>query len=302
MEQYKILFAGLANAGKTSIVLTLKRQFSDLSGIKPTKGIERSEMDILGFKIITWDCGGQDIYRSEYKKREEIIFSETQIIYFLIDLQDTDAYEEALQYLKEIVEVYKPLDPENIPYFVICLNKMDPDLIEDYSMQTEKLSEDLKNILNGFKYKVFKTSIYNLQSVIEAFSWGISKFLPKQSEIKLILKQFLQEFPSIKAVNLLEKHSMYLIPTFRDEKSHSFFNLVKEGLISIIENLGKGLNILSFDINQIYKLYVEKLNILQRDYYFFFMGGEDMDYETIQISLLNKYYGKIQDILKREMK
>ena len=119
MEQFKILFAGLANAGKTSIILTLRRQFSDLSGIKPTKGIDRSEMDILGFKILTWDLGGQETYREEYKKKEAIIFAETEIFYYIVDTQEIDTYEEALQYFREIVEIYKLVDKENMPYFVI---------------------------------------------------------------------------------------------------------------------------------------------------------------------------------------
>ena len=86
MEQFKALFVGLAGAGKTSIILTLRRQFSDLSDLKPTKGIERSEIDILGFKILTWDLGGQDIYRAEYKKKEAVIFSETEILYYIVDM------------------------------------------------------------------------------------------------------------------------------------------------------------------------------------------------------------------------
>ncbi|MHA1649627.1 MAG: ADP-ribosylation factor-like protein [Candidatus Helarchaeota archaeon] len=299
MDQFKILFAGLANAGKTSMILTLKRQFSDLSDIKPTKGIERSELDILGFKILTWDLGGQDIYRAEYKKKEAIIFSETEIFYYVIDIQDIDSYDEALQYFKEIVEIYKLVDAKNMPYFVICFNKLDPNLIVDYSKQIEKLSAEFAKILEGIEYKIFRTSIYNLQSLIEAFSWGISKFLPKQSELELILKQFLKDFPTVNSVNLLEKHSMFLIQAYRDEPSHKFFNLLKEGIISIIENLGAQLTLLTFDINQIYKLYVEKLTILQRDYYFLFMG-KDIDFNAVQESLINKYYSKIQEVVQRE--
>ncbi len=300
MEQFKILFAGLANAGKTSLILTLRRQFSDLSEIKPTKGIERSEMDILGFKILTWDLGGQDIYRAEYKKKEAIIFSETEIFYYLIDIQEEDSYEESLQYFKEIVEIYKLVDPEKIPYFVICLNKIDPNLIMDFTPNIVKMTSDLKAILQGLNYKIFETSIYNLQSVIEAFSWGISKFLPKQSELELILKQFLADFPAVSIVNLLEKHSMFLMQSYRNEEAHALFNLLKEGIIAIIENMGADLNILKFDINQTYMLYVEKLVILQREYYILFMG-EDLDYEAIQSSLINTYYSKIQNVVQRDL-
>ncbi len=299
MEQFKALFVGLAAAGKTSIILTLRRQFSDLSDLKPTKGIERSEIDILGFKILTWDLGGQDIYRAEYKKKEAVIFSETEILYYIVDVQAPDLYDEALQYFEEIVEIYKLAEPERRPFFVICLNKLDPNLIEDYTKDIDDLTSKFSKKLKNFEFKIFQTSIYNLPTLIEAFSWGISKFLPKQSELELILKQFLHDFPTVNAVNLLEKHSMYLVHAFRDEDSRLFFRLVKEGIISIIENLGAQLNVLTFDINQIMQLYVEKLTVLQRDYYFLFMGKE-LDFEGIQKALVNTYYGKIQDVVIKD--
>ena len=301
MEQYKIVFAGLANAGKTSITLTIKRQFSDLSGIKPTKGIERTDMDILGFKIVNWDLGGQDIYREEYKKKEAIIFSETEIFFYIIDIQDIDIYEESLQYLQEIAEIYDLVDPENLPYMVICFNKLDPNLLVDYSRQTEEITGKMVTLLKGFEYKIFKTSIYNLPSIIEAFSWGISKFLPKQSELELLLRKFLSENKNVNAVNLLEKHSMFLIQSYRDENTQRFFNLLKEGIISIVEKLGNQLTILTFDINNVYKLYVEKMTILQRDYYFIFMG-QDIDFDAVQKSLINVYYGRIQEVVAADMK
>ena len=301
MEQYKIVFAGLANAGKTSITLTIKRQFSDLSGIKPTKGIERTDMDILGFKIVNWDLGGQDIYREEYKKKEAIIFSETEIFFYIIDIQDIDIYEESLQYLQEIAEIYDLVDPGNLPYMVICFNKLDPNLLVDYSRQTEELTGKMVTLLKGFEYKIFKTSIYNLPSIIEAFSWGISKFLPKQSELELLLRKFLSENKNVNAVNLLEKHSMFLIQSYRDENTQRFFNLLKEGIISIVEKLGNQLIILTFDINNVYKLFVEKMTILQRDYYFIFMG-QDIDFDAVQKSLINVYYGRIQEVVAADMK
>lgn len=300
MEQYKIVFAGIANAGKTSMTLTLKRQFSDLAGIKPTKGIERSNMDILGFQVVNWDLGGQEIYRAEYKKKEAIIFSETELFFFVIDVQDPSGYDDALKYMNEIAEIYNLVDKEKLPVVVVCYNKLDPNLIVDYTKQIEELNLKIAKTLQGFDYNTFKTSIYNLPSLIEAFSWGISKFLPKQSELELILRKFLSEHENVNAVNLLEKHSMFLIQAYQDENSQRFFNLLKEGIISIIEKLGNQLNLFTFDINNVFKLFVERMTILKRDYYFIFMG-KDVDYDLVQKSLLNTYYGRIQDVVKREM-
>ena len=302
MEQYKIIFAGLANAGKSSLILTLKRQFSALPSIKPTKGIERTEMDILGFKIVTWDLGGQDIYRSEYKKKQAIIFSDTELFYFLIDATaDSDTCDDALKYFQEIIEIYRLADPKHMPCFIVCLHKLDPNLPIEYSEQIEDLTEKIENLLEGLDFKIFETSIYNLQSIIEAFSWGISKFLPKQSELDLIMKQFLSEYSTISIANLLEKQSMYLVHAFRDEKSHECFNQLKDGIISIIENMGDQLHLLTFIINNETKLYIERLTILQRDYYFIIMGT-DLDFDAIQKSLIDTYYARIQKVVLAEAK
>jgi len=299
MEQFKIIFAGLANAGKTSLILTLKREFSSLPGITPTKGIERSEIDILGFKVVGWDLGGQSIYRSEYKKKEAVVFSDTEILYYLLDMTDPESYDEALTYFHEIVEIFKLADSKHMPYFIICLHKLDPTLPTDYSEQIADLTSRITELLEGTEFMIFQTSIYNLQSIIEAFSWGISKFLPKQSELDLLMKKFLAEFPKVNIANLLEKHSMYLVHAYRNDDSHQYFNLLKEGLITIIEKLGNQLQLLTLDINNEIKLYIEHLVVLQRDYYFIVMGL-DLDFEEIQKSLISTYYGRIQDVVQAE--
>lgn len=302
MEQYKIIFAGLANAGKTSLILTLKRQFSDLPTIKPTKGIERTELDILGFKIVTWDLGGQDQYRSEYKKKQAIIFSDTELFYFLIDATaDSNTCDEAIKYFQEIVEIYRLADPKHMPCFIVCLHKLDPNLSDKYSKQVEDLSEKVQALLKDQNFQIFHTSIYNLQTIIEAFSWGISKFLPKQSELDLIMKQFLAEYKTVSIANLLEKQSMYLVHAYRDEKSHEYFNLLKDGIISIIENMGDQLHLVTSVINNETSLYVERLTILQRDYYFIIMGTE-LDFESIQKSLIDTYYNRIQKVVLADAK
>ena len=49
---YKIIVAGLDNSGKTSMILSLENKKSQISSIKPTAGIDRSDLKALGFPII----------------------------------------------------------------------------------------------------------------------------------------------------------------------------------------------------------------------------------------------------------
>jgi len=67
-EAKKILFTGLDDAGKTSIILALQREFSKITNIEPTRGAQRRMFEFLGKTISEWDLGGQETYRISYLK------------------------------------------------------------------------------------------------------------------------------------------------------------------------------------------------------------------------------------------
>lgn len=46
----KVLFLGLDNAGKSSIILTLLRDFSRIAILKPTRGVKQRIYDFLGIR------------------------------------------------------------------------------------------------------------------------------------------------------------------------------------------------------------------------------------------------------------
>ena len=55
----KILFTGLDNSGKTSIIYSLKREISQIALLKPTRQAQRQIFKYLGKQISEWDLGGQ---------------------------------------------------------------------------------------------------------------------------------------------------------------------------------------------------------------------------------------------------
>ena len=84
VELEKVLFIGLEEGGKTSILLLLDRKFSLLPSVKPTIKAKRTYYtnSLLGVHITRWDLGGQKGYRkiifvtndselSTYKERED---------------------------------------------------------------------------------------------------------------------------------------------------------------------------------------------------------------------------------------
>ena len=69
---------GLDFAGKTSIILALKREFSQIALIEPTRGAERSNFKLLGREISEWDLGGQKRYLVSYLNNPNKFFDKTR--------------------------------------------------------------------------------------------------------------------------------------------------------------------------------------------------------------------------------
>ena len=95
----KIMVIGLDKAGKTSIMNVLNQRYNLMDNIKPTVGIERTTIQILGMPIVSWDLGGQSKYRDTYLKNPTY-FTETDSLFFVIDALDFNRYELAIQYFK----------------------------------------------------------------------------------------------------------------------------------------------------------------------------------------------------------
>ena len=75
VQKRKIIFAGLDRGGKTSIILSLKKQFSFINS-GATLGIERSSITqtkCLGFELTAWDLGGQLKFREDYLRNRNRI-------------------------------------------------------------------------------------------------------------------------------------------------------------------------------------------------------------------------------------
>jgi len=164
----KILIMGLDNSGKTSILISLKKNTNILSffALRPTKGlsIERFEEDQ---NIAIWDLGGQKRYRDGYFKDMGKYIKDTSKIVFVIDVQDVKRYSVALEYLRDIIKTLVKYD--SIIDFSIYLHKYDPNLekqdeFKDIdSLIESKLVKEIKNsIPSKFNYNIFKTTIYTI--------------------------------------------------------------------------------------------------------------------------------------------
>ncbi len=155
---------GLPNSGKTSIILALKGEKNLMTyfSLKPTLGIDIQKYIEETEDFYIWDFGGQERFRENYlKELPKHLDGADQIIY-VIDVQKTDEYELACDYLNQILEIEDAKTVE----LIIYLHKYDPFLeLEPNHKVNQKIAEYLPKIKNMLEkeeisFKIFKTSIF----------------------------------------------------------------------------------------------------------------------------------------------
>ncbi|MHA1380884.1 MAG: ADP-ribosylation factor-like protein [Candidatus Helarchaeota archaeon] len=173
-ELKKMVIIGLDNAGKTTILKTLKSELTpkQFSSMRPTTGVNMEEyVTADGAKFIVWDFGGQVAFREEYFRRKDYYFSNIDKLIYVIDIQDQERYDEAIIYLLNIVGVIKL--QKRLPSFIIFFHKYDPELLieEKYEKESEQLKGKILTIFKPLKIplKFFKTSVYTIFQKFQVF-------------------------------------------------------------------------------------------------------------------------------------
>lgn len=166
-ESAKLLIVGLDNCGKTSILISLRDDSNLLSytALNPTRGINIEELSGEDRSVRVWDLGGQLHFRqSHLEKFNELIFGVKTLI-FVIDVQDINRYELALNYFEDIIKLLN--EGKTYVDISIYFHKYDPNLkmqkryqnIDDL-IDTELIKPIEHIIPSDFKFKIFKTTIY----------------------------------------------------------------------------------------------------------------------------------------------
>jgi hypothetical protein len=184
----KILVLGLDNAGKTAIISGLgqKLGWGDLGKLKPTKGVERKKVGAKGINIFVWDLGGQVDYRTSYLEQPEKFFLGTNMVIYVIDMQDPNRFNESIEYFQKILDILRSFGES--PYLLIFLHKSDPDIVDEpeYKLNLEFIKDKLLQIIepegekSTFDYDMFPTSIFNFSSEPE-FSKTVKDLMASRS-------------------------------------------------------------------------------------------------------------------------
>ena len=201
-EMKKIILIGLSNAGKTCIyerVFEGKKPW-ELLHSAATKGIAYKEYEVGSItKPMIWDLGGQQQYLDEYHGvLRDNIFRKASILLYVIDVTDTERFENAraeLEWSVNQIISFNPGAKINVFFHKI-------DLIHDRGAIVAYLKEFLsQNISHKIMYH--STSIFG-QSLFSAWSEIIREISPKTTFINSILKS-LKNHEGIKDAVLLEK-------------------------------------------------------------------------------------------------
>lgn len=218
-EASKILFTGLDGAGKTSIIMVLKREFSKIAILSPTRGAQRRVFQFLDKNISEWDLGGQKSYRIAYLKNPSKYFDNTEIAIYVIDIQDKKRIPEAIDYLKDVIEQFKELEIR--PPIYIFFHKFDPVLersaYNEYSNLTLNLKQDIKKQSEYKRLYFYNTTIYDISSIIRAMSEILLTLYPKSELINKTIKEFSEKLGA-EGVVIIDDNSLQIGSYFKNDE------------------------------------------------------------------------------------
>ena len=287
----KIIMCGLDNAGKTSILTALDKKFDfqkEIMLLKPTVRVEYNTTTFLGNRVYYWDMGGQKQYRELYQKNRDTYFAGTDLIVFIIDIQDKNRFDLSLEYLDLILTYFQDNDIENVP-LIVSFHKFDPQIRgnDDVNNNINDIRENISKKYPNFKILFQQTSIYDILSIVQLVSYGLSVFDDAFFELSTLLEDYLEKFGCTSLI--IFDHNGIIISEFYSELDPSYY-------ISLLENIKEHLFLLK-------RMLEEKTNLSDEDSGHSFISAEDnfLSYlHRIQFSGENYYISVIIEEEKKE--
>ncbi|NHJ20241.1 MAG: hypothetical protein EAX91_04795 [Candidatus Lokiarchaeota archaeon] len=252
-NEFKLVIAGLDNAGKTSALIALRQKYNfyeRVKNLKPTIKIDYSSFKFLNkYRINLWDMGGQKKFRKIYINNP-IYFEDTDYIYYLIDIQDEVKFEEAIEYLHELLKIFRNLAYPN--EVIVCFNKYDPQFRnnEEFRDRTDMIKNLVKSQNKDIKFEFYNTSYYDISSISKALSRSLNSLL-NLNEIDNGLNNLVSNFNCRYAILYTDSGIIisdhYLdtmdIREFEDKISHKisgdleFFQMLKDENVNIDDRI-----------------------------------------------------------------
>jgi len=258
----------------------------------PTRRIARDAFKFLGIEFVRLDFGGQLQYREEYLKNPTKYISGTDLLFYVIDAQDYDRYVETIDYLDQILLFLK----ENQEYPPICIlfHKFDPELTREKVINQRILT--IKHALirysNDFDIFFFETSIYDIKSIMDAFSSGLSLLFEKMEMVSRLFSRISKNYNSImialfdsKGITIGEYYKPHLHLV---EKIRIYDKYLEAQKKIIAENRTRLEFSDKFEDGSRYSGLIETLKFGNLDFYLLFIIEEDEENLEKTVEVLNK--------------
>ena len=202
--------------------------------VRPTSGASIKSIEALGATIFLWDLGGQLAFRKKYISRAEIYLYEADLLFYFIDVRNKSRFEESFEYLQDLKKVLKQFNQDTPIIYV--LSKGDPDILNTGEIKTsiKFLKNRLGEITPDEPIELYITSIFQIYTILRAFSSGISKLSPNREIINHNLKNF-----SLKAktyLTLLLSIDGLVLADYYSSKARKLTKISKaEELVNVFE-------------------------------------------------------------------
>ncbi|MHA1730945.1 MAG: ADP-ribosylation factor-like protein [Promethearchaeota archaeon] len=300
-RRVKVLFTGLDNSGKSSTLLAVKKKYSELMGIRPTRQVTRTQTKLFGTLISEWDLPGQGAYREAYLRQSEVYLYDVDVIYYVVDARDAERINETVEYFNKVLNSLRMFDQH--PPIVVCLHKVDPDLegedLKKVKGNTSLLERLFKVKAQDFNLKFFETSVFDSWSLISAFSYGISRLSPNREVFRVQL-EWLAKKLGAHAVLLLNENALVISDYAEDEVAGKVFEMSAPHFQSLYRTF-KEFRLMEKDRAH-WKMegsaiFYEKLAVGAYSLYLMIWGDEERKLEKLP-DFLDEFVGRISGLIE----
>ncbi|MFX0086736.1 MAG: ADP-ribosylation factor-like protein [Candidatus Hodarchaeota archaeon] len=168
---YKILLAGLSEAGKTAVkrIFFLKQSTKEVDSLGATINYERMTMNIKDIPVTIVDLGGQKVFLKRFLSGfSPFVFSSVKIFVFLIDTANKSTRNSAIQYFISCLEKLDKFSPDAKIFVFLHKNDLVRHL-PNYESIHEQLKEQFQLECPNVRLSFFRTTIYKPETVIDSF-------------------------------------------------------------------------------------------------------------------------------------
>jgi len=160
-KEMRVLFLGLDNAGKSSVIKSFKGE--SINELSPTLGFEIRTIEIQGYRVNCWDVGGQSTIRAYWRN----YFETTDGVVWVVDSADRNRMMDCKKELDSILQQERLAGAS----LLIFANKQD---IQGALTANEIATILDLNSITKRHWSIVPCSAQNRTGIVDGFEWIIN--------------------------------------------------------------------------------------------------------------------------------